>query len=453
MIVPTRISDNQADVRQSSWMARAAKFSMGPNPRPGGMWWCPRLFLGLFLGLFLAIVLGNYFWRAWKARPIADSRAWAAWMGRWMFIVSSCKKGRGARMALIGAVAMIIPPASVLADARPMDEPWLERETPGEITEETRGEIAGGLKGELTGLGKIPPKSPQEKPGNRPEKLPGKFLEKSLGPPPPKRNSGKIWGKEQETPSPRAHAAGNDTSDAVRRALDADTQKDMVACHDQALTDPRAALARADVRIAAFPNSFIPLFCRAVAVTALGRYREAAMEFDALSTLAAVDPLIRHRRAQLLLHAGQAWLLAGVYGNARRRFDDVIRAGGESADILVDRAITFAGDGLHKEAIADLTRAIAMDHGNREARILRAVSYRESEAFDRAAADLHWVLSLDSADPDALFERGWLFYVQGDEEAAIADWHHVLRLEPPTSALAMRARRNIDHVESSYHGS
>ena len=97
---------------------------------------------------------------------------------------------------------------------------------------------------------------------------------------------------------------------------------------------------------------------------------------------------------------------------------------------------------MHREAIADLTRLIALDSGNDGAYVSRARSYIETGDFDKALVDADRALSIIRRSPDALVERGRAREGKGDLKAAIADYRLALEVQPDHAA----ARRNLTRV-------
>ena len=81
-------------------------------------------------------------------------------------------------------------------------------------------------------------------------------------------------------------------------------------------------------------------------------------------------------------------------------------------------------------AIADYSRAIALDPRNADALYNRGFTYGRLREHDRAFFDIDAVVRLQPGAVDARVQRGWLFAVQGEYARAIIDYRVALRLDP-----------------------
>jgi tetratricopeptide (TPR) repeat protein len=160
--------------------------------------------------------------------------------------------------------------------------------------------------------------------------------------------------------------------------------------------------------------------CRALALTALKRYPDAARELEAL----ARDPAVTDSgdRAALYDQAGNAWLLAGLGSDAVRDFSAALAGAPNDIDIITDRARAHA---LLKDwygAEADLSMALLQDQNRPDLLVLRASARRALGEKTEAATDIVRALALYPDYPAALVERGEMKYEVGDSEGARADW-------------------------------
>ena len=180
--------------------------------------------------------------------------------------------------------------------------------------------------------------------------------------------------------------------------------------------------------------------CAAVALIGLGQYREAARRLERL----AADLRAGGKTALslgVLVHAGQAWILAGDATRAHAVQSAALDIDPDNVELLLDRGITLATAKNYWEAIDDLNRALELAPGRPDLLILRASAYRTLDALDLARDDIALALTHAPNNPDALLERGMLRRLAGDETGARNDWLRVIGLTEGTpTAEAARAK-------------
>ena len=185
------------------------------------------------------------------------------------------------------------------------------------------------------------------------------------------------------------------------------------------------------------------IHCSALALTALGRYAEAARDLDALARDKAIANNLD--RAALFDQAGNAWLLAGMADNAVQSFSAAVGESSNDIDILVDRARARAMQKNWAGADADLSAALLRDQNRVDLLVLRASA---RWAFGRkadAATDILRALELYPDYPAALVERGRMKYEAGDKNGARADW---MKAASGSDDAADAARRNLMEMEA-----
>lgn len=219
--------------------------------------------------------------------------------------------------------------------------------------------------------------------------------------------------------------------------------------------------------------------CLAQADLALGDYRDAAGEYEALSAPGARQQTVSRqgqatrapsartaqtsdaaRQAVFAEQAAGAWLLAGDGKAAERavrqamteepdrlevrvllarslsmqgRFEDSIAALGRLPAPETGRAgIAPAGSGpvgaVHTEAIHPVTAPA--DPFPVRALVVRATAYRHLGQNDKGLADVSQALALSPDDIDALLERGILNVRLTHYAQARSDWDRVIALAP-----------------------
>jgi len=182
--------------------------------------------------------------------------------------------------------------------------------------------------------------------------------------------------------------------------------------------------------------------CQAVALTGLGRYREAGEALERLVN-ETKEPALR---VEALGQAGNAWMLAGDLPRAAAAFGQALKLAPDDVEMLIDRAIALAGAANYFEAIDDLNRAIELAPNRAEARVFRASAYRSVDAPDLAREDVDAALALRPGLPEALIERGLLKRLAGDPNGARADWLSVIQRAPDSPA-ADAARENLAQLD------
>ena len=185
------------------------------------------------------------------------------------------------------------------------------------------------------------------------------------------------------------------------------------------------------------------IHCSALALTALGRYAEAARKLDALARDRAIPNNIE--RAALYDQAGNAWLLAGLPSNATQSFSAALAQSPNDIDFLTDRARAHAMQKDWAGADADLGAALLRDQNRADLLVLRASARWALNRKEDAATDILRALELYPDYPAALVERGRMKYEAGDLAGARADWK---KAASGTGEAADAARRNLAALDA-----
>jgi len=148
--------------------------------------------------------------------------------------------------------------------------------------------------------------------------------------------------------------------------------------------------------------------CAAMALVELGRAAEGARRLEALGS--SPDYGTAASRAEAMVQAGNAWLIAGNGAGAQRALTDALTLIGEDmthlADILIDRSQAFALQALWRQAEQDLDRALDRAPENPAAYRLRAIARMYQNAFDLAVADAERAVALDPTAIEGLLALG-----------------------------------------------
>jgi tetratricopeptide (TPR) repeat protein len=94
------------------------------------------------------------------------------------------------------------------------------------------------------------------------------------------------------------------------------------------------------------------------------------------------------------------------------------------------RGFDYEAKGLHDQAIADYTRAIALDPTDAPAYSMRGVAYEAKGLHDQAIADYTRAIALSPNDPYAHNYRGVAYEAKGLHDQAIADYRAALKITP-----------------------
>jgi len=184
--------------------------------------------------------------------------------------------------------------------------------------------------------------------------------------------------------------------------------------------------------------------CVAMALLALGYADEAAVRLDALAR--ENQGGTQEQRSDLMLQAGDAWLLARRFDLAESSFSAALMLTPRNADVWAARARARAMEGNWEDAETDLDAAITFNNANPEYYVLRSAARDATGKDELAANDIDTALEIDPNFPDALAERGLIRFAAGDEDGAREDWIKVLNAAPE-SAAADVARSGIERME------
>ena len=184
--------------------------------------------------------------------------------------------------------------------------------------------------------------------------------------------------------------------------------------------------------------------CAAVALIGLGQYREAARRLERLAAeLRAGKAALS---LEVLVQAGQAWVLAGDATRAHAVQSAALDIDPDNVELLLDRSITLATAKNYWEAVDDLNRALELAPARPDLLTLRASAYRYLDALELARDDLALALTHAPNNPDALLERGMLRRLAGDGAGARDDWLRAIALAEGTPT-AEAARANLEKLD------
>ena len=227
-------------------------------------------------------------------------------------------------------------------------------------------------------------------------------------------------------------------SDSFAQQPEVDHRAEYEACLALAAEDPKEAY-RSGLAWFKAGGGLPARHCVAVSLVGLGDHEAAATRFEILARELVEDQV--DLRAEMLGHAGQAWLLAGRPVRASQVQAAAIALRPTDPTLLVDRAVSLMTAKRHAAAIADLNKALGLAPDFVDAYLYRATAKRYSGDIGGAWIDVSDALSREPGLPAALLERGILSQLDGDALGAREDWLAVIATAPrSTEADAARAR-------------
>lgn len=183
--------------------------------------------------------------------------------------------------------------------------------------------------------------------------------------------------------------------------------------------------------------------CASVSLLHNGQPEYAARRLEILAQRIVAEPEFK---GEILVQAGQAWLLHGDAPRAEAALSNAVDLLRSRPDVMIDRAQARAAMTDYQGAVDDLTIALTADPTLVEAYIFRASAYRYLDRLLDAKRDLADALIRNPEAPEAYLERGIIHRLQKQDNAARDDWLRVLELAPDSEA-ADFARANIEKMD------
>ncbi|MCY7279331.1 MAG: hypothetical protein LH610_00265 [Sphingomonas bacterium] len=187
--------------------------------------------------------------------------------------------------------------------------------------------------------------------------------------------------------------------------------------------------------------------CRAIAAQEVGRFAEAATEFEAAAGMTKPGDPAADR---MLAAAGNMWIAANQPGKAALAIDRALAGTGLLADqrglALLDRARAAEAQGDLKTARAKLTLAaqsIAEDPFLWY--FSAALAIRENDIATAKVA-INRALAMTPNDPNMLFEAGHVYQAAGEDAKARDYWTRAAAADPK-GASGNAARRALGMLD------
>lgn len=191
------------------------------------------------------------------------------------------------------------------------------------------------------------------------------------------------------------------------------------------------------------------IHCSALALIALEHFGPAAEKLEELAIAPSTGDT--DMRADVLVQAGNSWLLAGSPQNAHGAFGDALKLKPNDPDILTERARASADMQEWLAASTDLSAALTIDPSHIDAYIFRASARRKLAQHDLAREDIELAIALTPERSrfqlsTAYLERGLINLELGDEATARQDWIKILTIDTEGGP-ADEARRQLEKLD------
>ena len=191
--------------------------------------------------------------------------------------------------------------------------------------------------------------------------------------------------------------------------------------------------------------------CLGMAYIGQDRPDEAARQFETAAYVTDGPGMVSQPaiRAEMLGHAGNAWLLADDAGAAERDFSEALSLGGDAladesrAQLQLDRARARAALTQWPGAAADLEAASAVLDTDVGIWLLLATAKRKSGETEAAQVAIARAIGLAGDLPPFLLEQGLIFHAEGWKAEARKAWEKAAKADPDGPD-GMAAQANLD---------
>ena len=149
----------------------------------------------------------------------------------------------------------------------------------------------------------------------------------------------------------------------------------------------------------------------------------------------------RKPEAAAYYNRGNAYKLKGELDLAIADYTKAIALDPEDVSAHYNRAITYNDKGDYDRAIADYTKVIELYPEYAIAYTNRGIAYENKGEHVEALADYTWAIALNPKDVNGYYARALTCERIGQKEQAIADFRQVLSLDPNHKGSADGLRR------------
>ena len=164
-------------------------------------------------------------------------------------------------------------------------------------------------------------------------------------------------------------------------------------------------------------------------------YDEALADFQIARKLAPEDSVVRNEIQRLDFKLRKRDMLRALYMDASPRlalkaFAKEAAESKDNPDFYFERARCYQASGDRRKAISDLSRAISLDPGFKQALIQRAEIYTQDKQFPEAIADLSALTVLEPGNSLHFFNKAEAMQLNKDNEGAGKLYNQALKMDP-----------------------
>ena len=236
---------------------------------------------------------------------------------------------------------------------------------------------------------------------------------------------------------------------AAAKPLPTLNQLQFEECAALARNDPPSAVMEASLW-AQQGGDYLAKACHGLALANDFRFAEAAPLF--IEAARGADSRSDVRAARFWAQAGNAYIAEGMAAEAIGALDIALKssapAGGERADIEVDRARALVGLNRTDEAVTSLASARQLAPENGTAWLLSATLARRMNKLPDALGYVQTAAALAPRDAAVALEAGNIAIAAGDEASARTQWEQVIKIAP-TSRQATTAQAQLAALGSA----
>ncbi|RAJ06604.1 tetratricopeptide repeat protein [Chitinophaga skermanii] len=121
---------------------------------------------------------------------------------------------------------------------------------------------------------------------------------------------------------------------------------------------------------------------------------------------------------------------AGLYKEAQRDYDRVIKKDDKNSDYFLGRAKCYDKLNEYKSAVKDYSKSIDLDNNNLQAIRLRADLYARNKEYFKALTDYRIYTTIDKSDPGIYIRVAELHIITNTPKAALEDYDKAIAVNP-----------------------
>ncbi len=247
-------------------------------------------------------------------------------------------------------------------------------------------------------------------------------------------------------PPPKARPKGPgptpDPAPGPRRSVAADPAR-YRACLELADSDPEKAYDTATAWVEE-AQSTTANHCLAMALMKLGKFEESGILLTGMA--ASMPNAPKNVRAELLVQAGEVYLLAKQPDGALKVLEQARQLSPEDPGILADQGRAYLLGSKWARANEVLSQALSLEPTQAGFWSLRATARRQTKQIKAAEEDIETALALDENSPDIWLERGLIDIAKSDKPKARKNLLRAIQIDEK-SPVAEQARAAIEAMD------